>query len=500
MNRTNARRRLRCPLAGTLLAGALLSLTFSASAGASHDQVTFFDASNELSGQFGASARTKSLDEMQHLGVDVIRYEVYWRLLAPSPDAASPPAGFDPRNPLTYGLAGANWAPLDAVVEGAAARGLSVAFVLSGSPPDGKVPRWASRDPNGTQSDPSPGAFGDFAYAVGKRYGGGPGSVGNVRYISVWNEPNSATFLRGAAGQGAAAIPPLYRQLVSSAGAGLSAAGWPGKLLIGELGPTGTSKLRKPLRFLRATLCLNRNYKSVGGCAKLDVDGWAHHPYSFGRAPFQPVLNPEQISFANLRVLQRALAKARRAGALSGARLYVTEFGYPSRPDSSIGVSQRLQAEYISIAEYLAYKNPGVASYAQYLMRDDPPGGPASGFTSGLCPHSAPDNAATRNGAGCKPAYAAFRTPLVVRARACHKKGCAAAVSGPVTIWGRVRPATGPTQVTILFRDGGPAKVLRTVRTDSAGYFQFRAKAKPGRVWRTSWNGFKGPFVRAYRF
>jgi hypothetical protein len=503
MNRTNGRRRLRRPIAGALLAGALLSLTWSASAAASHDQVTFFDASNELSGQFGASAHTKSLDEMERLGVDVIRYDVYWRLFAPSPDATSPPPGFDPRNPLTYGLAGANWAGLDAVVQGAAARGLAVALVLSGSPPDGKVPRWASRDPNGTQSDPSPGAFGDFAYAVGKRYGGGPGSIGNVRYISVWNEPNSTTFLRGAAGQGPAAIPPLYRQLVTSARTGLTAAGWPGKLLIGELGPTGTSKLRKPLRFMQATLCLNKNYKPVGGCGRLDVAGWAHHPYSFGRAPFLPGLNPEQVSFANLRVLEAGIAKARRAGALSpGARLYVTEFGYPSRPDSPIGVARRLQAEFISLAEYMAYQSPSVASYAQYLMRDDPPGTSASGFTSGLCPHNAPDNASARTGAGCKPAYAAFRTPLVVRARPCRgNKACAKAVFGPVRIWGRVRPATGPTQVTIRFQDpGSPAKVLRTVRTNSAGYFQFRAKTKAGRLWGVSWNGLKGPLVRAYRF
>jgi len=358
------------------------------------------------------------------------------------------------------------------------------------------VPRWASRDPNGLQSDPDPKQFQAFADAVGKRYGGGPGSVGNVRFISLVNEPNVPLFLNAAKGQSQKAVAPLYRQLIEAGQAGLAASGWHRQLLIGETGPSPPGTARDPVPFLQRTLCLSKRFKPVGHCAPLTVAGWAHHPYSFGVPPFQKPLNPGQISYDNLKQLQRALNKAHRAGALrTRTPIYSTEFGYPSKPDTSFGVPRQQQAEFDSIAEYMSYNSPGVASYAQYLMRDDRPGSGANGaFASGLCPFNAPDRADSLysglQGIGCKPAFAAFRTPLVVRA------------SGKrVTIWGHVRPAAGATQVRIRIRDrGGKVKVLRTVTTDTAGYFSFKSKNRPGRRWGVSWHRLKGPLVHAYRF
>ncbi|MFN2611814.1 MAG: hypothetical protein ABR536_00410, partial [Solirubrobacterales bacterium] len=475
---------------------------------ASHSQLTFFDASNEQDGTRGGPALVHSLDELKALGVDVVRLQVSWRFVAPNPDSSTRPAGFDPRNQNTYGTAGANWGSIDAVVRGATARGMKVSLVLSGSPPTGMVPRWASRDPSGSQSDPDPKAFEDFAYAVGQRYGGAKGSVGLAQYISIWNEPNSRVFLRAGRGQGGAAVALLYRRLVIAGQAGLKAAGWPGTLLIGELGPTPPGKLSRPIPFLSRVLCLRKG-RLGKGCEKLDVGGVAHHPYSFRRAPFEAALNSGQISIGNLGLLQRLLNRARRAGAISsGAQLYNTEYGYPSRPDISTGVPRRQQAEFNSIAEYLTYRMPGVASYAQYLMRDDPRGSLAGGFTSGLCPPGAPDTVYA-HGKGCKPAFGAFRTALVVRSRkvaqcsGATRAGCLAATqSGPVTVWGHIRPATGVTTAQIVVRNPGAkhAVPLRTVRTDASGYFQFRARTKSGRLWSVIWNGFGGPFVRPYAF
>jgi hypothetical protein len=484
-------RRLRLIPLGALGA-ALACMALAAPASASHGQVTFFDASNQLSGQYGAGQRIRALNEMAALGVDVVRFEVYWRNIAPGSDSATPPAGFDPRNPLTYGANGADWDPVDEVVKGAAARGMKVALVLSGAPPTGRVPRWASDDPNGSQSAPSPGAFSDFAYAVGKRYGGGPGSVGTAAYVSIWNEPNSPTFLRPKTGQGAAQAIALYRQLIVAGQQGLVAAGYPGRILAGEVGPIAMDRRRDPLNFTRAVFCLNGRGKRVGACPPLEISGWAHHPYLFSRAPFQKPFGGRQVSFANLGSMQKLVAQAKRTGAISrSAQFYVTEFGFPSRPDSPIGVPRQQQAEFISIAEYMAYNNPGLASFAQYLLRDDPRGTAAYGFASGLCPANSPDTHPVGTGFRCKPAYAAFRTPLVARARSAKR----------VTIWGYVRPATGPATVRIRFRDqGGPAHPLRTVTTNTAGYFQFGAPNKPGRRWGVAWGKFKGPLIRAYAF
>jgi hypothetical protein len=474
------------------LTAAIGALVFASPAAASHSQVTFFDASNQLSGQYGAGQRIRALNELQALGTDVVRFEVYWPNIAPGSDSATPPAGFDPRNPLTYGVAGSNWNVVDEVVRGATARGMKVALVLSGAPPTGRVPRWASQDANGSQSAPSPGAFADFAYAVGKRYGGGLGSVGTASYVSIWNEPNSPTFLRPKAGQGPARVISLYRQLIIAGQQGLVAAGYPGRILAGEVGPIAQDRRRDPLNFTRAVFCLNGHGKRVGACPTLEISGWSHHPYLFSRPPFLKPFGGRQVSFANLGSMQKVVAQAKRTGAISpSAGFYVTEFGFPSRPDSPIGVPRQQQAEFISIAEYLAYNNPGVASYAQYLLRDDPRGSPAYGFSSGLCPAGSPDTHPVGDGFGCKPAYAAFRTPLVARARSAKK----------VTIWGYVRPATGPTTVRIRFRDrSGPARPLRTVTTNAGGYFQFGAANKPGRRWGVAWGKFKGPLIRSYAF
>ncbi len=474
------------------LTAAIAALAFAAPASASHSEVTFFDASNQLSGQYGAGQRTRALNEMAALGVDVVRFQVYWRNIAPGADSTTKPAGFDARNPLAYGSGGDSWNGIDEVVKGAAARGMKVALVLSGAPPSGRVPRWASQDPGGSQSAPNPADFSDFAYAVGNRYGGGPGSVGNAAYVSIWNEPNSPTFLRPKSGEGAAQVITLYRQLIVAGQQGLAAAGYPGRILAGEVGPIAKDRRRDPLNFTRGVLCLNKKGKRVGACPRFDISGWSHHPYLFSRAPFLKPFGGRQVSFANLRLMQKIVQRAKRAGTLSpSAGFYVTEFGFPSRPDAPIGVTRQQQAEYISIAEYLAYNNPGLSSYAQYLLRDDPRGSLAYGFSSGLCSANSPGAGLPGAGVGCKPAYGAFRTPLVVRARSAKR----------VVIWGRARPANAATTVTIRFRDGGgKAKLLRNVRTDAAGYFQFGAQNKPGRVWGASWNRLKGPLVHAYRF
>ena len=53
--------------------------------------------------------------------------------------------------------------------------------------------------------------------------------------------------------------------------------------------------------------------------------------------------------------------------------LYLTEFGIQSKPDPFVGVTQARQAEYRSIAERIAYRNPRVRAFSQYMLRDDMP-------------------------------------------------------------------------------------------------------------------------------
>ena len=188
--------------------------------------------------------------------------------------------------------------------------------------------------------------------------------------------------------------------------------------------------------------------------------------------------------------LTNALNRAASAGALRrNLPVYLTEFGVQSFPDRLLGVPLAQQAEFRSIAERIAYRNPRVRWFSQYLMRDDDPRpGPSfqrySGFESGL---------RFSNG-DPKPSYDEFRLPLVVERRPRH-----------VSLWGVVRPAGAATTVTIEYRKGssGAWKLLGTRTTNSRGYWSRSAGGAKGRQWRVSWvapdgTTYSGTPTRAY--
>src|SRR6185436_15535546 len=130
--------------------------------------------------------------------------------------------------------------------------------------------------------------------------------------------------------------------------------------------------------------------------------------------------------------LVTALDKAANAGAIPRhLPIYLTEFGIQSTPDKVSGVSLERQAAYLAVAEHIAYVNPRVATFSQYLMSDDPPrsdGYRYGGFESGLISSAGKE----------KPAYKGFRLPLAVER-----------YDDSDVLWGLVRPQRGATQVTI---------------------------------------------------
>jgi hypothetical protein len=50
-----------------------------------------------------------------------------------------------------------------------------------------------------------------------------------------------------------------------------------------------------------------------------------------------------------------------------------------------------------------------------------------------------------------------------------------------------VRPATGPTQVTIEYSSGGTFRKLFTLTTDARGYFGRNTSFRSGRRYRVVW-------------
>ena len=425
-------------------------------ASASSRQFTTVEAPAEL---LFSGSPDAALDQIRDLGATAIRLQLTWSSVAPDPTGRRAPA-FNQTDPNAY-PAGA-WARWDAAIDGARARGLKVYLTLTGP-----APRWATAAKRDTLTKPSAEAFSKFATAAGRRYGT------KVSWWSIWNEPNLGKLLKPIKGLASAKV---YRQLYLQGRAGLRGAGVRAPILLGELAPIGNS-LRdtgtiQPLRFLRAVLCLDSRWRKARSCGKVATEGLAMHPYTprFGPA-FRP-LNPDDVTIGVLSRLVQGLDRAARAGALPRRLpIYVSEFGVQSFPDTQFGVPLATQSDFRSIGERMAWSNPRVKSFSQYLLRDDPPSEGAHGkFESGLFLYAS---------GAAKPAWYGFRLPLVVTKKP----------RGRVALWGLVRPAhgrAGSLEIQVKDRRGGWKK-LATQRYGGSGYWKRGAAAKTGRQWRVVW-------------
>ncbi|MEA2123658.1 MAG: hypothetical protein QOI80_440 [Solirubrobacteraceae bacterium] len=422
---------------------------------ASSSQQTIFEAPREILGADDA-LRQQTLDEIKAFGVTRMRVLVIWSSVVRSPNARSKPGNLKETDPNS---AGYDFAKYDAIFQEAADRGIDVIPTLTGG-----APRWATGKRRGHVYKPDRNHFERFVEAVGKRYGGRVGTW------TVWNEPNQPQFLLPQFVHGKPYSPKLYRALYQAALQALGATNNGGdRVLAGETSPRGNAHIVAPVTFARVFFQGRR----------LDVDGWAHHPYTTKAGPFFKPPNKHDVTIGVLGRLTRALDRYSHHRHL---KVYLTEFGIQSKPDPNYGVSEARQAEYRAISEKIAYDNPRVAAISQYLMRDDLARSGSDkygGFESGL---------RYANGKK-KKAYEAFRLPVV----ADH------ATKRTTRLWGRVRPATGATTVTVEYRDHGAWKGLANLATNGRGVWTKRTAYRKGRTYRVRWQTFTGPATHTYK-
>ena len=462
--------------AAVALALALVALLAPA-AHAAEDQYMTFEAPRDL---LDPATRPAAMDTIASMGVNRLRVILTWRNVAPSANSRTKPS-VDLTDPASYA-----WGEYDALLTEAAQRGWKVLLTVSGP-----VPKWATKSRKDDVTNPKPAEFQAFMTAVGKHYGP------LVDTFSVWNEPNHPDFLMPQFDSKHHAVSgKLYRQLFLAAWEALRATGNGRKpLLMGETAPRGTGKVVAPLAFLRQALCLDKTYKRVGNCTNLPTDGYAHHSYSTRQGPFFVPENPDDVTMGVVGRLNRALQLAARAGVVrDDLPIYLDEFGVQSYPDTLLGVPLAVQPQYYAISEKLAYDNPRVASFSQYLLRDDlksTKGG--GGFLSQSAFPGFESGLELANGKR-KPAFDGFRLPL------------AATESGRtgVRFWGKVRPAAAATQVTLQQRDGSGAwRTLKTITTDAAGYWHSTGTRRDKRTWRVLWAApdgteYHGSTTKAY--
>jgi hypothetical protein len=286
-------------------------------------------------------------------------------------------------------------------------------------------------------------------------------------------------------------------------------------ILVGETAPKGLNvqgltRAIKPLAFIRLLYCLDDHYRPLTGQAASDqgcptsaadsrsfpashpglfkLTGWAHHPYELLFSPTTVPTDPDYVTIANLPRLSTALSVIFAAYGQSrsgGVPLYLTEFGYLTKPPSPLGVSLPKQAAYTNQAEFIAYNNPNVRTLTEFLLEDDKP---KPGVSDPLLAYGGTFQTGLEFADGRKkPAFTAYRLPIFLPSSKVSR-------GHAVRVWGLVRPAPpGAAQkVAIQFRGRAGGKkgfrTLKTVSTQSArGYLDARVRVPgSGRV-RLSW-------------
>jgi hypothetical protein len=378
----------------------------------------------------GPGTFDERLEQVKELGVDVVRINIRW-------DAVARTRPGTQTNHLDPAY---RWSAPDTLLQGLRRWRITPVVTLVGTP------RWANggRAPNYAPKSPHP--YANFAVAAATRYPW-------VRRWVIWNEPNKYWQLRPTS-------PRVYtRTLLNPAYAALKRVDRRNIVAGGVTAPRGGSGSVSPVDWIRG-MRANR--------ARFDV--YAHHPYPLSRRETPTsggCRSCENITMANL---ERLLSEVQRAWG-TRKRIWLTEYGYQTNPpDRRLGVSQALQARYVSEASYRVYRAPRVDMLIRFLVRDEDG---VNRWQSGLFTF------------GDKPklSAAAFRLPIAQVLR----RGAV------VTIWGQVRPGAGRQEFRIRYRRGGVWRWLGGTRLTSArGFWTIRARLPRGVVVQAQSDGRLG--------
>jgi hypothetical protein len=365
----------------------------------------------------GPGTFDERLDQVDGLGVDVVRVNLRWNDIA-AKRPAKPTSHLDP----AY-----RWAAADVLLGGLRVRGIAPVVTLVGTP------RWANGGRAANWAPKSPSSFANFAYAAAKRFP-------YVRRWVIWNEPNKVWQLRPTSAR------TYVRVLLNPAYVALKRANRANLVAGGVTAPRGGSGSVSPVDWIRGM-----------DLARARLDAYAHHPYPLTRSETPTVggcRSCETITMANL---ERLLSNVSRA--FGPKRIWLTEYGYQTNPpDRMLGVSQAAQARYLAEASLRAYRAPRVDMLIHFLVRDEAHVGRwQSGlFTFGNAP---------------KLSASAFALPLAQLSR----RGAVA------TLWGQVRPGTGRQAYRVRYSRGGAWRWLGGTRATTArGLFTLKVRLPRG--------------------
>jgi hypothetical protein len=354
------------------------------------------------------ATRAQAFARIRAAGAGVVRIPVDWRDVV----SASPPAGFDARDPSSPGY---HFELIDAAVRSAAAAGLTPLLVVSHAPAFAESPhRWPYAYPGSWA--PSPGALEAFAAALARRYDGSfadplaPGqALPRVSLFQAWNEPNLARYLEpqwvAVQGRWSAFSPLLYRQLLNAFYSGVESVEPADRVVAAGVAPNGEPPgegRMAPVTFLRGLLCL-----PAGRCPDPPhFDVLDFHPLSVGD-PDTPASSSLDVAISDAAKVTDLLRRAERlhtALPLARKPVWVTELNWESAPPAPGGVPPGEQAQWLSRALHRLWV-AGVGLVAWQFLVDPYPGVRLATPTGGEFEYERPAGLYSA-GTGGNPAHA----------------------------------------------------------------------------------------------
>ena len=306
------------------------------------------------------STPSATVAEMAGYGTDVVKINLYWD------EVESTRSSF-------------NWGSYDAAVNAIVAQGLQPYLSIGGH-----APKWA------TGKHGRPGDEPAQRQGVPRSSPRPPASTyPDVHIWSIWNEPNLVLVAGPQRSHGTPLSPSIYRNLyLARLPRAEGEAGHGGDtILLGELMPRGGTSAhegapaRVPARDGLPGPPLPPDPRQGRQEARLPQGGPLPHLghrlpplHAAGRAA-HAAEGTDDAAIGQLSRLRATIdALARRGKLPRHLPIWITEFGYQTKPpDPFQGAPLKRAASFMDESEWIAFRNPRVASYSQYTLFDDPP-------------------------------------------------------------------------------------------------------------------------------
>ena len=307
--------------------------------------------------------RLSVFDSAEQANAGIVRTTVYWSRIAENrpANAANP---FDPAYAFD---------DLDEFVRNAGMHGMEVMLTIWGTP------SWANGGKGQNYAPTRMADLQNFAHALSARYSGRYRGYPFVRFYTVWNESNLGQFLSPQYdSKGKAVAPAIYARMYRAAYAGIKSGNSRSLVGVGEtsargrdhfLGRKGTQETESPGNFAKL---LSQQRPLIR------FDAWSHHPYPTtpSQKPTQNVRWPN-VTLAQLPRFEDVLKDLFHKREVP---IWITEYGYQTKPAQPLGVTPAQQAAYVRQVLNIAAGNPDVQMFIWFILRDDP----TSAWQSGL--------------------------------------------------------------------------------------------------------------------